>query len=132
MVLDLSNIEIDEKDYIQEEGTYALKIIDIKEDKAQSGANMLTVEFVTKDNLYFNSNFTISENSMGIIKRFFEYAGVDTSKKFDPREANGHYIKAKLENRMYNGKNYLNATKWIKSGIEQKIENDVNKDGIPF
>lgn len=137
MNLDLSKVNVDEREFIKKGGFYTLKVVDVKEDTSKNGKELLIFDFTNKDNLHFEHRFTVQQSTLPIIKRFMDTLGMDTNKKIDTDECIGAYIRATLEFKNYKGKNYLNCTKWDKSeakneNSEPHNESELNEDDIPF
>lgn len=143
MNLDLTKTSTDDREFIKVKGVHTLKVVNVSEDSSKNGKELLIFDFINRDNLHFEHRFTIQQSTLPIIKRFMDTLGMDTSKKINTNECVGSYIRGYLEFKEYNGKTYLNCTKWKKSEANKKSEPtnksvetipeiEINEDDIPF
>lgn len=77
MVVNLSGVQNQEpREYIRQEGHYTLKCIDIKQSKiSQAGNPVFKITFVSKDNLYFIDEITITDAAKWKIKQLADAFG---------------------------------------------------------
>ena len=132
MKLNLSKVNVENREFIKKAGSYTLKVVDVKKDSSKNGKALLVFDFINKDNLHFEHRFTMQESTMSILKRFIDTLGIDTNIEFETNDCIGCYIIANLEFESYNGKKYIKCTRWEKSEAKSKEILTIEDESIPF
>ena len=131
MIIDMTNVEINEYNYIQDEGDYLLKVTKVTEDKTRNYNDVIKVFMEDRNGDIFIDDFVITDNAMWKLKLLTKALKmpnvVDTSLMV------GRYVEAKLGKEPYdkNGetKYKLVAKKYRESKLTNTLEESQQQNG---
>lgn len=70
MIIDLTNIEVNDTQYLSTSGTHTVKVTGIKEDFTNNGNPMIKVSMQTKNKELYMEDFVLTDNALWKLKIF--------------------------------------------------------------
>jgi len=125
MSLGLSNIEVENRLYIEEQGVQVLKVKEVDQSNLTSNGNIvLRVTFINRDQRHISDNFVLTNSALWRVKLLTNALKLEGDPSAD--DITGRYVTAKIEREQYNSNGIIKSKMVIKNYTPCKLQEVTN------